>query len=93
MSRRRLAIIGLGLAVKPHALSLLDLKDRVEVPPGESTTITVTWTPEFAAEDFSKGASIWTNDPALFAEGSQSKDGKILFEVKGDVIDGCPVPC
>jgi predicted dehydrogenase len=31
MSRRRLAIIGLGLAVKPHALSLLDLKDRVEV--------------------------------------------------------------
>jgi predicted dehydrogenase len=31
MSRRRLALIGLGLAVKPHALGLLDLKDRVEV--------------------------------------------------------------
>jgi predicted dehydrogenase len=31
MSRRRLAIIGLGLAVKPHALSLVDLKERVEV--------------------------------------------------------------
>ncbi len=31
MPRHRLAIIGLGMAVKPHALSLLDLKDRVEV--------------------------------------------------------------
>jgi predicted dehydrogenase len=31
MTRRRVAIIGLGMAVTPHAQSLLDLKDRVEV--------------------------------------------------------------
>jgi predicted dehydrogenase len=31
MARRRVAIIGLGMAVKPHAESLVDLKDRVEV--------------------------------------------------------------
>ncbi len=31
MPRRRLGIIGLGMAVTPHAKSLLDLKDRVEV--------------------------------------------------------------
>ena len=31
MSRHRIAIIGLGMAVTPHARSLLDLKDRVEV--------------------------------------------------------------
>ena len=31
MSRHRIAIIGLGMAVTPHAKSLLDLKDRVEV--------------------------------------------------------------
>ncbi|HEX3500226.1 MAG TPA: Gfo/Idh/MocA family oxidoreductase [Stellaceae bacterium] len=31
MSRRRIAIIGLGMAVAPHARSLLDLADRVEV--------------------------------------------------------------
>jgi UDP-N-acetyl-2-amino-2-deoxyglucuronate dehydrogenase len=31
MSRRRVAIIGLGMAVAPHARSLLDLKDRVEI--------------------------------------------------------------
>jgi hypothetical protein len=30
MARRRLAIIGLGRAVTPHARSLLDLQDRVE---------------------------------------------------------------
>ena len=29
--KRRVAIIGLGMAVTPHARSLLDLKDRVEV--------------------------------------------------------------
>jgi predicted dehydrogenase len=29
--RRRLGIIGLGMALKPHALSLRDLSDRVEV--------------------------------------------------------------
>jgi predicted dehydrogenase len=31
MSKRRLAIIGLGMAVTPHAKSLLDLQDRVEM--------------------------------------------------------------
>lgn len=31
MNRRRLAIIGLGMAVTPHAKSLLDLTDRVDV--------------------------------------------------------------
>ena len=31
MTRHRIAIIGLGMAVTPHAKSLLDLKDRVEV--------------------------------------------------------------
>ena len=31
MSRRRVAIIGLGMAVTPHAKSLLDLADRVEI--------------------------------------------------------------
>jgi UDP-N-acetyl-2-amino-2-deoxyglucuronate dehydrogenase len=29
--RRRVAIIGLGMAVRPHARSLVDLRDRVEV--------------------------------------------------------------
>jgi len=31
MARRRLAIIGLGMAVTPHARSLLDLQERVQV--------------------------------------------------------------
>jgi predicted dehydrogenase len=31
MARLRLGVIGLGMAVTPHAKSLLDLKDRVEV--------------------------------------------------------------
>jgi UDP-N-acetyl-2-amino-2-deoxyglucuronate dehydrogenase len=31
MSRHRIAVIGLGMAVTPHANSLLDLEDRVEV--------------------------------------------------------------
>ena len=31
MSRHRIAVIGLGMAVTPHAKSLLDLQDRVEV--------------------------------------------------------------
>ncbi len=30
-TRQRLAIIGLGMAVRPHARSLVDLRDRVEV--------------------------------------------------------------
>jgi UDP-N-acetyl-2-amino-2-deoxyglucuronate dehydrogenase len=31
MSRHRIAVIGLGMAVTPHARSLLDLRERVEV--------------------------------------------------------------
>ncbi len=31
MARHRVAIVGLGMAVTPHAKSLLDLRDRVEV--------------------------------------------------------------
>ena len=31
MRKHRVALIGLGMAVTPHAKSLLDLKDRVEV--------------------------------------------------------------
>ena len=31
MARHRLAIIGLGMAVTPHAKSLIDLKDRAEI--------------------------------------------------------------
>lgn len=31
MKNHRVALIGLGMAVKPHAISLLDLRDRVEV--------------------------------------------------------------
>jgi predicted dehydrogenase len=31
MTRRRIALVGLGMAVTPHAKSLLDLKDRAEV--------------------------------------------------------------
>jgi predicted dehydrogenase len=31
MAKHRIAIIGLGMAVTPHAKSLIDLKDRVEV--------------------------------------------------------------
>ena len=31
MTRHRIAMIGLGMAVSPHAKSLLDLQDRVEV--------------------------------------------------------------
>lgn len=31
MSKPRLGVIGLGMAVKPHALSLIDLKDQIDV--------------------------------------------------------------
>ena len=31
MAKRRLAVIGLGMAVTPHAKSFLDLKDRLEI--------------------------------------------------------------
>ncbi|MDE2266308.1 MAG: Gfo/Idh/MocA family oxidoreductase, partial [Alphaproteobacteria bacterium] len=31
MTRRRIALVGLGMAVTPHAKSLVDLKDKAEV--------------------------------------------------------------
>jgi UDP-N-acetyl-2-amino-2-deoxyglucuronate dehydrogenase len=39
MSRTRIAIIGLGMAVAPHAKSLADLSDRVEVAASHSPTL------------------------------------------------------
>ncbi len=38
MTRRRIAVIGLGMAAKPHARSLVDLADRVEVAAAFSRT-------------------------------------------------------
>jgi UDP-N-acetyl-2-amino-2-deoxyglucuronate dehydrogenase len=38
MMRRKIAFVGLGMAVTPHAKSLLDLKDRAEVVWGMSPT-------------------------------------------------------
>lgn len=38
MTKRRIAIVGLGMAVEPHALSLLDLAERVEVVAAWSPT-------------------------------------------------------
>ena len=42
MAKQRVAIIGLGMAVAPHAKSLLDLKDRVDV---------VAWSPSARRRD------------------------------------------
>lgn len=67
--------------------TMSDLKDVIEVPPGGETTITVTWKPDFPADDFHKGAGIWTNDPALFGPDSPTKDGKIQFDVHGMVVN------
>jgi predicted dehydrogenase len=38
LPRRRIAIVGLGMAAPPHAQSLLDLRERVEVVAGYSPT-------------------------------------------------------
>ena len=40
MPRHRIALVGLGMAVTPHAKSLLDLQDRVEVACAMSPTAT-----------------------------------------------------
>jgi len=71
--------------------TMAQMEDQVSVPPGGSTEVTVTWNPEFVTEDFVKGASLWTNDPALFADGSESKDGRISLNVKGVVVNGVEV--
>ena len=50
MPKHRIAIIGLGMAVKPHAQSLVDLKDRVEVAYAflerPDAPVTATFTPK-----------------------------------------------
>jgi len=38
MPRHRIALVGLGMAVTPHAKSVLDLQDRVEVACAMSPT-------------------------------------------------------
>ena len=38
MAKQRMAIIGLGMAVGPHAKSFVDLKDRVEIATAFSPT-------------------------------------------------------
>ena len=55
MAKQRVALIGLGMAVAPHAKSLLDLKDRVDV---------VAWSPS-AQRRQSFGKSY----PFVFADG------------------------
>lgn len=64
------------------------LEEKLEVPPGGSTNITITWKPTSPAEEFSKGASIWTNDPSLFDSEQGTSDGKIMFTVSGTVAPG-----
>ncbi len=71
--------------------TMSDLKDIVEVPPGGSTNITVTWEPEFATDEFSKAATVWTNDPHWFGPDSPSSDGKVQFTVKGQVVQAVEV--
>jgi hypothetical protein len=38
--------------------------DRTELPPGESTAVTLTWTPRAMTGEFRQTATILTNDPA-----------------------------
>lgn len=49
-----------------------------EIKPGESISIKLTWKPVTVAEDFSKEAVIWTNDPAK---------PKVNISIKGEVYD------
>lgn len=59
----------------------------VEIPPGESTTITLEWKPTIADDAFYKEAVIWTNDPSLF-EGDDPKDGRLVLKIKGKAVAG-----
>jgi UDP-N-acetyl-2-amino-2-deoxyglucuronate dehydrogenase len=67
MAKQRVALIGLGMAVAPHAKSLLDLKDRVDV---------VAWSPSAQRRDafgksypfaFADGLDALLADPSLDA--------------------------
>lgn len=72
--------------------TMSSLEDKVQVPPGGSTEVTVTWKPTGPDEHFSKSASLWTNDPALFEKGeSETGDGKITLTVKGQVLTSVEV--
>lgn len=61
--------------------------ESVEVPPGGSTEVKVTWAPDFPADPFEKSASIWTNDPARFQSDAETSDGRITLTVKGRVLE------
>jgi predicted dehydrogenase len=67
MAKQRVGLIGLGMAVAPHAKSLVDLKDRVDV---------VAWSPSAQRRDafaksypfaFANGVDSLLADPALDA--------------------------
>lgn len=67
MAKQRVALIGLGMAVAPHAKSLLDLKDRVEVlawSPSAQRRETFAKSYPFA---FANGFASLLADPALDA--------------------------
>lgn len=67
MAKQRVALIGLGMAVAPHAKSLLDLKDRVEVlawSPSAQRRETFAKSYPFA---FANGFAYLLADPALDA--------------------------
>jgi hypothetical protein len=59
----------------------------LELLPGESTTISLTWEPTMVLEEFVKEATIWTNDPALF-DANKDKPGQLLLQIKGKVVSG-----
>ncbi len=61
--------------------------ESLEVAPGESTIIKLTWDPTGVSDHFYKSATIWTNDPALWekTDSSHPGDGAIVFTVEGEV--------
>src|SRR5688572_10952984 len=63
MAKKRIAIIGLGMASTPHAKSLADLQDRVEVAGAYSPT-------EARRRDFSRRWNVPVVDSAeeIFAD-------------------------
>ncbi|MEZ6066227.1 MAG: DUF1573 domain-containing protein [Planctomycetaceae bacterium] len=61
----------------------------LEVAPGESTVVSLEWFPTAVTEEFSKQATIWTNDPTLWkeAEKNHAQPGQLLLDVKGKVVN------
>jgi hypothetical protein len=68
----------------------LSTLDKVELAPGESTTISLEWKPIYVEDPFLKEATIWTNDPALWGK-DQPGDGKLLLRIRGKAVDGVEV--